>query len=325
MIKYQVLKNALINGSIKDIMDKVGDFRAWHLWSPWACLDPDTLAESSKDHLSWQSKFTSTGSMKIIHATDNSLDIELQFIKPFKSKAQIKFILEQHNAHNIQQNNHDKSSTDNHSPVTKITWEMNSKLPLFLFFLKKTFQVMIGMDFERGFTRLKHLIELGSVPSRLQFIDEKQIMNKFNIFGLKCACSFANIEENMTKEYGDFILLLQKMQITQPYKIMTFYDKMIFSKEFMHYTIANVCDSVCNNAADHNLLSKTIGTHKVIKVILYGKYDFLGDAWSSIHMRVRGLKLQVNKSIPPYERYIVGPNDTTDPNQYITEVCMPVK
>lgn len=304
-MKYSVSREKIIAGSSVNILKNIVSFNHWSSWSPWACLDPDTKSDCRDDYMSWESKLTGAGNMQRIAHNDTSVNIALEFIKPFKSKANVTF-----NVENVAENS------------SKITWTMESKLPLFLIFFKKLFQAMIGRDFERGLTRLKYLVETGQVPCQIEYIDTPQSVDTFTMAGVDADCTLANIGNSMHQSFDNLRDLTAKTSII-PLKMICQYNKMSLIKSSFDYTAAAVYTGDITNP--NGLTLKTIPAHKAIKVILRGNYDFMGDAWSGIYCHLRGLKLKANKKVAPYDVYIKGPMDTVNPNEYVTEVYLPVK
>lgn len=304
-MNYSVTKERMIAASSQQLLNYISDFNNWSAWSPWLCLDHETIVNSQHNCLQWESKFTGMGQMKLIKSSLNEVNIDLQFIKPFKSQANVTFSLE--------------ALANNE---TKVSWRMESKLPWFLCFFKKVFQVMIGRDFERGLIRLEYVVKSGRVPSTLEYFDIPQERNGFKITGLSASCSMSGIADSMRSSFSKLHELVNETAIV-PSGMVCFCDKFKISKEIMYYTVGAIYDGKAVNHGE--LTSKSIPIHKAIKVTLSGNYDFMGDAWAGAYAHVRGLKLKVDKSVPPYEMYIKGPHNTENPEDYITEIYMPVK
>lgn len=304
-MKYSVTKEQIIAGSTADILKNIANFNNWSTWSPWACLDPQTITNCRDDYLAWESRFTGTGNMQRIAQTDASVEISLQFVKPFKSKAHAIFKLEPISSSTI-----------------KVIWTMESRLPLFLIFFKKLFQAMISNDFKRGLTRLKYLVETGKVPCRIEYVDEPQSIEAFTATGISTSCTAENIGKSMHTTFEKLGELMIESGIT-PIKMVALYDKTDLVKAKFDYTAAAIHDGVAINKPGLN--TRNVPAHKAIKVILHGNYEFMSDAWSGIYTHLRGLKLKADKFVVPYDVYIKGPMDTENPNDYVTEIYLPVK
>jgi len=304
-VRYTVIKSKTIKAPQQVIFNNIADFNNWQQWSPWACLDPDMSQNCTRDYLSWESKLMGIGNMRIINQNDHQINIDLHFIKPFKSQGDINFKLD-----------------ELPDGSTQVTWKMDSKLPFFLCFFKKMFQVMIGRDFDRGLTRLQYLSETNKVPVKLEYIDEPQSIKGFKISGISSSCHMSNIAENMRQSFSILTANIAASEIT-PLKYACFCDKVKITKEIMNYTAAAIYEG--DEVNIKGLINRHIPDHKAIKVVLHGSYDFMGDAWSGVYTHARGLKLKVNKKVPPYEIYLKGPHNTENPEDYITEIYMPVK
>jgi len=55
---------------------------------------------------------------------------------------------------------------------TRVTWSMQSSLPFFLFFMRKSFENFVGMDYDRGLRMLKEQLESGKISSRIDLADD---------------------------------------------------------------------------------------------------------------------------------------------------------
>ena len=79
-----------------------------------------------------------SGGMTVTGEIENQrIDCDLQFLKPWKSQADVAFILEEKDG------------------ATHLTWNMESSLPFFLFMMKDMMTAMIGSDYERGLSMMK--------------------------------------------------------------------------------------------------------------------------------------------------------------------------
>jgi len=126
----------------------VVDFHAWTKWSPWEELDADLkrtysgAAEGVGARYAWAGKKAGEGSMVITNATDDRVDVDLDFLKPFKANNKVVFRFE--------------SEGDS----TRVTWTMSGTRNVLLAIMGKLFlDGMIGKDFEKGLARLKAAAE----------------------------------------------------------------------------------------------------------------------------------------------------------------------
>ncbi|MDB4538173.1 SRPBCC family protein, partial [Akkermansiaceae bacterium] len=114
---------------VQEVFDKVRDLHSWPEWSPWLIADPEAEVTNQEDGYAWDGDICGSGSMKVIGANPGeSIDFDLSFFKPFKSCAKVKMIFKEGGG------------------GIKVTWTMDSSLPFFLFWMKKSMEGFIGMD-----------------------------------------------------------------------------------------------------------------------------------------------------------------------------------
>lgn len=147
-IPLTVERSILIDKPASSVFGMVSDFNSWASWSPWLSQEPECPVTiegnpGTPGHKQfWDGKKIGSGRMELVKVTpDQLLAYDLYFIKPWKSQAKASFTFE---------------------PVgnaTKVTWSLDSSLPIFLFFMKKKMTAMIGSDYERGLGMLKEQLE----------------------------------------------------------------------------------------------------------------------------------------------------------------------
>ena len=152
MPKLYVDRSVKIDAPVADVFSKLNDFNHWQAWSPWLIQEPEakvTVAADAKSY-SWEGDRIGSGQMKIENEEANkSIHCDLQFLKPWKSKAKTWFEFAEEDG------------------GTKVTWFMDSSLPFFMFWMKKMMTAFIGMDYERGLRMLKDYVEKGEVHSHV--------------------------------------------------------------------------------------------------------------------------------------------------------------
>nr|MBX2883681.1 SRPBCC family protein [Granulosicoccus sp.] len=157
MPEMSVHSSETIDASASTVMAALEDFRTWPVWSPWLYTEPDATVtyegEAGKPGhgYQWQGNKVGAGSMSLQSRDERNLHLDLEFLKPFKSQADVSFAL------------------DSPTPEsTTVTWTMDSKLPFFMFFYKATMVGMIRSDYRRGLMMLKDYLEHGEVLSNVK-------------------------------------------------------------------------------------------------------------------------------------------------------------
>ena len=145
-----VQRSAVIPAAPERIFALLADFHQWERWSPWEELDPDMAhAYSGADQgvgavHEWKgNKKAGEGRMEIVDADPpHRLDLDLKFVKPFKSQNTTRFTL-----------------AEDGPGATNVTWSMDSPMP----FMMQVVNVFMNMDkriagdFEKGLSKLSSL------------------------------------------------------------------------------------------------------------------------------------------------------------------------
>ena len=172
MPKIKVKKSIFIDSSPEKIFEFLNNLNNWKYWSPWIIAEPSAtvLVNDNGKYHEWDGEIIGSGNLQITEIKKNeNIRMQLNFIKPWRSKALTQFSFE---------------LSDNGSIVS---WEMESNLPFFLFWMKKQMEIFVGMDYERGLSMMKDCIEIGSPNSHLEFRGINTYTAK-NYIGIKTHC-----------------------------------------------------------------------------------------------------------------------------------------
>ena len=152
-MKYQVEKSIVIDAPLSRVRPLVEDFHNWYFWSPWTVCEPDCPIEiqghagEQGASMQWNGKMIGSGKNTIRYADEHGIYYDLEFFKPWKSKAKTSFLFEEL------------------GDQTKVTWTMNARMPIVFFFMIASMKNWIGMDYERGLRMFKAVAETGSVSA----------------------------------------------------------------------------------------------------------------------------------------------------------------
>ena len=125
------------------------DFRAWTAWSPWEELDPEQkrtysgAATGTGSRYDWAgNNKAGVGRMEIVESTPERIEIDLEFLKPFKARNKTVFELQPR------------------GEGTQVVWTMSGERNLLLALMGKLFfDKAIAKDFDRGLAKLKAVSE----------------------------------------------------------------------------------------------------------------------------------------------------------------------
>ncbi|MEM6737723.1 MAG: SRPBCC family protein [Bacteroidota bacterium] len=306
MPKMHIERSINISAPSQNIYKIISDFNDWQPWSPWLLMEPEvkvTVAEDSKSY-EWEGNRTGSGNMKIIEEQENEfINYDLNFLKPWKSTAKTNFKL------NPEGND------------TKVTWTMDSSLPFFMFFMKGMMEAYVGADYERGLDMLKAYVEEGAVPSRLEFEGTKDFVGG-SWFGIKTNCNIDDVGPVMEADFDKIRTFAEEKGITNLH-MATIYHKWDIPKNKVSYSailfVREIPDGLPND-----FVRGSIPPTKCYVLKHIGKYQHLGNAWSTLYTMMRNKEIKHNKKVDPFECYINDPQQTEE-NELITDLYIPVK
>lgn len=307
MATMNVLRSIVINKKPVDIFPLINNFDHWPTWSPWLILEKGVKVNVADDkkYYEWEGELTGSGNMQITSEEENkSIKSDLQFLKPWKSFAKVNFMLEPE------------------GEGTKVSWTMESKLPFFMFWMKKMMEAFIAMDYDRGLNMLKDLAENGKIESTLDFKGNSSF-DGCNYIGIKVSCSIEEMKQNMGSNYEKLMHFMADKKDLMAGAPFSIYHKWDMVKQQCIYTACVPVTKTPDNLPN-GVITGSVPKTKTYAVHHLGSYRHIGNAWSAIYMRQRGKKFKMNKSIDPMEIYLSSPQDTAEKDLQ-TEIHFAVK
>ncbi len=306
MPKLLITKSIDVNVPAEKAFSVLNDFNHWKAWSPWLIMEPETKVEVAPDakFYEWKGSRVGEGNMLITGEEENkSVDYDLNFLKPWKSKAKVRFELSSKGA------------------TTQISWHMDSSLPFFMFWMKKMMTAYVGMDYERGLALLKDYLEDGTVHSQLNFkgIDQN---DSYDYVGVTTSCSLAEVGDKMKEDFSKLNAFIQNHEGVAAGVPFSIYHKWDPVKNEVKYTSGFPVTAIPKDLGGE-MVTGNIPQHKVYAIEHKGPYDHLGNAWSSLYSMERNKEIKCHKQIHPYEVYLNNPHEV-EPNELITEVRFPL-
>lgn len=148
---YVVEREQRVQGPPSAVLERIVDFRRWRSWSPWEDADPQLHrtyagAESGVGAVyEWQgNRKAGKGRMQITDVQpDRSATIDVQFLKPFKSRSTATFTVRPEGGESV------------------VRWTMTGPKTLMtkVMGIFTSMDKLIGPDFEKGLERLKADVE----------------------------------------------------------------------------------------------------------------------------------------------------------------------
>ena len=148
MPSFEHTRSTVIAAPPSRVQGLVADLHAWTKWSPWEGLDPDLKRNYDGPEkgigarYGWAGKKSGQGSMVITAAAPDRVQLDLDFVKPFKANNKVVFCFEPE------------------GNGTRVTWTMSGVRNLLLALMGTLFfDGMIGKDFDKGLAKLKSVAE----------------------------------------------------------------------------------------------------------------------------------------------------------------------
>lgn len=307
MSKMHIHKSITIDAPVVKVFNTINDFSQWRPWSPWLIQEPEavvTIADDKK-YYEWKGNRTGEGNMKITKEIEHkSLDMDLFFLKPWKSQAKVRFEFEEK------------------GDATEVHWMMDSNWPFFLFWMKNMMTAFLGMDYERGLKMLKDYIEDGKVHSELEFVG-KSNYEGCTYIGIKREVSFENIGKQMEDDFTKLEAFLKDKEELVAGTALAIYHKWLAVKQIAGFTSAIPVKVVPVNLPQE-FISGSIPPTPTYSLKHTGSYEHLGNAWSTLYNMQRAKTFKSNKKIDPFEVYHNDPAHTPV-KELLTEVNFPTK
>ncbi|MBK7561375.1 MAG: SRPBCC family protein [Chitinophagaceae bacterium] len=146
---YNVEKTIIISKPVAEVMNRVGDLNYYSQWNPWQQADPTAkntvtgIPKTSGHAYAWEGKKVGIGSLTLNSLDDKHIHFDLEFLKPWKSKAKDNWLFEQWG-----------------EGETKITWQNSGQLPWPIASLMGPMITKnLNHQFEQGLNNLKKMCE----------------------------------------------------------------------------------------------------------------------------------------------------------------------
>jgi uncharacterized protein YndB with AHSA1/START domain/predicted transcriptional regulator YdeE len=286
MPKLQVEKSVRINAPPEKVFAIVSDLGNWRPWNPWLITEPQAVVDVAPGgkKYTWSGKRTGAGEMRITkEQSPTSVDLDLVFLKPFKSTSTVRFQIEPD------------------AQGCRVSWTMDSSLPFFMFFMGKTLTNMIGMDYERGLNMLKDYAETGSVPSKIEERGESTYPG-CKYVGISTECSLSELGPRMSADFKKLQEWQRHAGVKPAGDAFSTYLKWDLARGRVKYTSGVPVDSVPENLPGP-LESGEIPKLKTYVLDHVGPYRHLGNAWSTGMQMGRAKEFRTSKAFTPFEIY----------------------
>jgi effector-binding domain-containing protein len=304
--EYHVERSMTINAPQKLIMQQAGKFENFVKWSPWNKLDPNmtnTIEGTDGEvgsRYSWVGNDqVGEGSMEITSVSENKIEEDLIFLKPFESQAKVSLTFE--------------TTSDG----TKVTWAMDSESPRPMNLMNPMMDGMMGPDFESGLAELKVLSEkVASSDTFRSFKIEPIEMSSRTYVGIKDTVKWADMQTFMASSFGAAYGELTKKKAPMagaPSSIYFVWD------EANEQTVMAAAIPVEGEYTLRGFEAFPAGGSGY-KIAYYGAYEGSGEAHYAMDDYFTAKGLEMTEDIMVIEEYVTDPTTEADTSKWLTNV-----
>ena len=308
-MKYHIERSTLIDADKDRVLSFIKDFNKWNSWSPWTIIEPDcsiTVEGTPGDEghmMRWDGSVIGSGINTLVSNNGSELTYNLEFWKPWKSKAQTRFILEETNE------------------GTKVTWTMDSSMPFFLFFALNSMKTLISLDYDRGLRMLKEMSEKGTVDADTT-VNGIVDLEGFSYVGIQKTAPIEQMGPEMKKDFEKLMHDVIQKRGKSAKNWLSLYPKMDMKNMRMTYIAAVSDEALQGEDLSPEYVRGTVKTGKAFEIKHRGSYDFIGNGWSMGMMHIRAQKLK--QGGVPFELYWNNPKEVS-PHELQTSIYFPLK
>ncbi len=167
--------------------------------------------------------------------------------------------------------------------------------------MKGMMEAYVGADYECGLDMLKAYVEEGEVPSNLEFVGKKEFEGS-KWFGIKTNCALEVVGTQMEADFG-MVRALAEEQGLGDTQMMTIYYKWDIPKGRVSYTAALAVKEVPTDLPE-KMTTGNIQQCECYALRHIGRYQHLGNAWSTLYTMMRNKEIKHNRKIDPFELYL---------------------
>ena len=309
--EYSVTRDIQIDASPEVVYEQVINHHNRDAWSPWERMDPNMTKsyEGPESGVGAIYKWTGndsvgTGSLEILEAKEyKMIKSNLKFTAPWESNSEIIWNFEERDG------------------GTHASWTVKGELPGYLFWMgQEEMDETMGPDFQRGLEALKKVSESKKPKQNLR--SEIVAVESMPYYYIREEIPF----EEMTSEffgerYGAIANYLGDDMQNMTGPSFAIYHKWDEENKVTDLEVAMPCKS--NKKGTDRIKKGTTYSGKAMKCTFKGPYEQTGQVHEFLHGKINSSNLDFAGS--PWEVYVVGSEQTKDPNEYVTEVYYPIK
>jgi hypothetical protein len=303
---YRVRRGLQIDAPVKAVFAAIRDFKTWPEWNPWLLHEPDTeIVYSENCHQEggfyrWDGKLVGAGRLTHLRINpESSIDQQIEFIRPFKSRNQVNWYFENKNGSTI------------------VEWEMIGSLPFLFRFMRNRIEPMISKDYDLGLALLSGYL-LPELPHPSILFCGMESLDNFQYWSIPFS---GNLRE-MQAIRKSGLIALESAAGENAGLSLTIYSEIDWQQ--LHYR-GEIAIPVTESSSESNYIIRQFGGGNYYKLMVQGDHQFLPLAWYAAFSHCRMHKIKLDKSRPSLEIYHDNPESIEDSNRIKTILYVSIK
>ncbi len=306
-------QNITIHHSKDSIGATIMNLESWQTWSPWlnsgieASPKVDALGTTitCKNILGGDIRISDTKMSKGLQV--DTIHQKLSFTKPFKCEATLQWHIR---------------AID--STASTVELSIQGDLAFQYRYLARRTETILFMDLDRSLKLLSDYIESGSINSSI-IIEGIDLQPARDLIGIRNSCPAHALDSAMQETFLELTRLLELNNIPVKKTLSCYYDFGINANKRCEFFCAIIVDANSRQDLPTPLESARIKSSKALKISYTGDYKHLANAWVTGLTYIQGKGLKVRKRIAPYEIYVHTDANSSAPQNWKTELYIPMR
>ena len=314
---YEIEESKIIDAPVSLVFYFVNEYKTWETWGPWKQEDPTMVfnypekTSGEGASYSWNGEEVDGAMRTTSVIEDQRIEQDITFITPGGERdANVFWQFEE-----VEEG-------------TKVTWGIRGEHTL----IDKAYFTLGGYDFDgemramydKGLTALDQLINADMKVYSIDVSGITQYSGGFYMYATT-ATSIEHIDEKVMELIPQVKSFMEGNNITILGKPLTIYN----SKDSVNNS-AIISSGIPTTSRivvpeDSAILCGFLPAYTVIKTRLTGNTSNLDEAWKKTEAYMQENNYVAAPESSKFEFYIVGPEDTPNPAEWVTELYLPVQ
>lgn len=311
--KYKYETTRMIEAPVSLVFEEVNDLHNWKKWDPWFMLDSMATEEFSGPEMGkgsvrkWSSEHRKVGygRMEIVESVQDSLVKNALYFRDSEDPGFGEWHFEET------------------EEGTNVTWIVSFEAGFnpIMKLLFKFGEKEMEESFEKGLENLAGIAE--AKPVEIPMIPEFGDIPGMLLLSAKDSCLIEESGEVMGKRYEELDAFIAENEVIVKGAPIACYH--VWDEENQYTVFETAIPVEINTEIESDLFYLAeVEPMKSVEVTFRGPYEY--EKFEKAHTEIEIFieKNNLQKAGFPMEVYMVGPNDTEDPNLFVTKVVYPI-